>query len=218
MPPRNAAQQAVLYRSAPWLALPHFSLAQRATWLVCSGLVDAKTLGGSVYPLYDAALATGKLYVIVALFVGTIMACLASAKRAVSMTPAAHGLRCPGIHSSPGNFSKTHPKYRTPYRAVVFLLPISLAFAFTGLLDQVNYFLDFLCTIGVFLNRNYDDPVPQDVSSRRHKQRICCTGAPNPGYYCNYTGFGHTSWHVPGLLGQHALRLCLLSARVDMVY
>ena len=45
------------------------------TWFVCSGLVPAEELGISAYPLYDAALATGKLYVIVALFVGTIMAC-----------------------------------------------------------------------------------------------------------------------------------------------
>ena len=37
------------------------------TWFVCSGLVPAGELGESAYPLYDAALATGKLFVIVAL-------------------------------------------------------------------------------------------------------------------------------------------------------
>ena len=36
------------------------------TWFVCSGLVPAEKLGESAYPLYDAALATGKLYVIIA--------------------------------------------------------------------------------------------------------------------------------------------------------
>ena len=54
------------------------------TWFVCSGLLSAKTLGDSVYPLYDAALATGKLFVTVALFVGTILACLASANGCIN--------------------------------------------------------------------------------------------------------------------------------------
>ena len=54
------------------------------TWFVCSGLVPAEKLGESAYPLYDAALATGKLYVIIALFVGTIMACLASANGCIN--------------------------------------------------------------------------------------------------------------------------------------
>ena len=42
------------------------------TWFVCSGLIPAGELGDSVYPLYEAALATGKLFVAVALFVGSI--------------------------------------------------------------------------------------------------------------------------------------------------
>ena len=43
----------------------------------------------------------------------------------------------------PPIFAKTHPKYKTPYRATVFLLPISMAFAFTGMLDQVVTFSIF---------------------------------------------------------------------------
>jgi CBS domain-containing protein len=37
---------------------------------VASGLIDAGRLGGSVYPLYDAANATGIPFVVAALFTG----------------------------------------------------------------------------------------------------------------------------------------------------
>ena len=43
----------------------------------------------------------------------------------------------------PEVFAAVHPRYKTPYRAVVFLLPIALAFGFTGLLDQVITFSIF---------------------------------------------------------------------------
>ena len=33
-------------------------------------------------------------------------------------------------------FSAVHPKYRTPYRSILFLLPIALAFAFIADLNQ----------------------------------------------------------------------------------
>lgn len=112
------------------------------TWLVCSGLVPAGELGASAYPLYDAAKATGKLFVIVALFVGTIMACLASANGCINDASRAWFAMSRDT-LIPGFFAETHPKYNTPYRATVFLLPISLAFAFTGMLDQVVAFSIF---------------------------------------------------------------------------
>lgn len=112
------------------------------TWFVCSGLVPAEELGISAYPLYDAALATGKLYVIVALFVGTIMACLASANGCINDASRAwYSLSKDKL--IPDFFAATHPKYNTPYRAIVFLLPVSMAFAFTGMLDQVVAFSIF---------------------------------------------------------------------------
>ena len=54
------------------------------TVFVCSGLVDEETLGSSSYPLYEAALATGKLVLIVALFVGTMLSCIASANGCIN--------------------------------------------------------------------------------------------------------------------------------------
>ena len=112
------------------------------TWFVCSGLIEAGKLGSSVYPLYDAALATGKLYVAVALFVGTTLSCLASANGCINDASRAwSALSSDTI--MPNVFAAEHPKFKTPYRSILFLLPISLAFAFTGLLDQIVTFSIF---------------------------------------------------------------------------
>ena len=40
----------------------------------------------------------------------------------------------------PGWFGAVHPKYRTPYRSIVFLVPIALIFALGAPLDQVITF------------------------------------------------------------------------------
>ncbi|MCD6527893.1 MAG: amino acid permease [Desulfuromonas sp.] len=112
------------------------------TWYVCSGLVNADDLGKSVYPLYDAAVATEMPFVIAALFIGTILACLASANGCI------HDAGRAWFSMSrdtliPEQFGVLHPRYNTPHRAILFLLPISLAFGFTGLLDQVVTFSIF---------------------------------------------------------------------------
>lgn len=112
------------------------------TWFVCSGLIPAGALGASVYPLYEAALATGKLFLAVALFVGSILACLASANGCIN--DASHAWAALSRDTLlPDVFAKVHPKYKSNYRAIIFLLPISLAFAMTGLLDQVVTFSIF---------------------------------------------------------------------------
>ena len=109
------------------------------TWFVCSGLLNATDLGKSEYPLYDAAKATGSTFVTVALFVGTILACLASATGCIADSARAwYSMSKDTL--IPEVFGVLHPKYKTPYRAIVFLMPISLAFGYTGLLDQVITF------------------------------------------------------------------------------
>lgn len=112
------------------------------TWFVCSGLIPAEQLGSSVYPLYEAAVATGKLYVAVALFVGTILACLASANGCISDASRAWAALSKDT-LLPSLFAKEHPRYHSYHRAIFFLLPISLGFAMTGLLDQVVTFSIF---------------------------------------------------------------------------
>jgi ethanolamine permease len=40
----------------------------------------------------------------------------------------------------PKFFAAKHPKYGTPYSAILRMLPIAIAFGFTGLFDQVVTF------------------------------------------------------------------------------
>jgi len=109
------------------------------TWFVTSGLVHWETLGSSVYPLYDAALATDYSFVIWALFIGTVLSCMASANGCIN--DSARGWFSMARDTLiPQWFGAIHPKYHTPYRAIVFLAPIAISFGFTGLLDQVITF------------------------------------------------------------------------------
>lgn len=123
------------------------------TWFVCSGLVKAGNLSESVYPLFDAALATKIPFVIHALFIGTILSCLASANGCIADASRAwYSMSKDTL--IPSIFAVLHPKYKTPYRAIVFLLPIAIAFGFTGLLDQVITF-SILSALLVYLLTAY---------------------------------------------------------------
>jgi len=109
------------------------------TWFVCSGLVHSSKLGSSVYPLFDAARATGMPVVIVMLFIGTILSCMASANGCIADASRAWFAMSRDTLISEA-FGVVHPRHNTPYRAIIFLLPIAIAFGFTGLLDQVITF------------------------------------------------------------------------------
>lgn len=112
------------------------------TWYVCSGLVPSAHLGESVYPLYDAAVATHKGWVVAALFAGTLLSCMASANGCITDSSRAW-FSMSRDTLIPGAFAAVHPRYKTPYRAILFLLPIAMVFGFTGLLDQVITFSIF---------------------------------------------------------------------------
>lgn len=112
------------------------------TWYVCSGLIKASELGKSVYPLYEAAIATGKPFVIIALFIGTTLSCAASANGCINDASRAWSALSEDTIMPPV-FAAKHPRFKTPYRAIVFLLPISIVFAFTGMLDQIVTFSIF---------------------------------------------------------------------------
>jgi len=109
------------------------------TWFVCSGLVPAGKLSVSVYPLFEAARSTNMQPVMAALFAGTLLSCMASANGCITDSRRAW-FSMSRDTLIPGVFSAVHPRYKTPYRAILFLLPISIAFGFTGLLDQVITF------------------------------------------------------------------------------
>lgn len=112
------------------------------TWFICSGMIESGELSRSVYPLFDAAVKTKIPFVMNALFLGTVLACLASANGCIADASRAWYAMSKDT-LIPEIFAVLHPKYKTPYRAILFLLPIAIAFGFTGLLDQVITFSIF---------------------------------------------------------------------------
>ncbi|HVI18071.1 MAG TPA: amino acid permease [Gaiellales bacterium] len=114
-------------------------IAASLTWWVAAGLLPWEYLGQAATPLYDAARMTGSTFLIVFLFVGTIFSAVASANGCIN--DAARAWFSMGRDRyMPIWFGAVHPRYRTPYRSILFLVPIAVAFAFTGLLDQVITF------------------------------------------------------------------------------
>lgn len=119
------------------------AIAATLTWYVCSGILPWEYLGdgvdGAVAPLFDAARLSGSTALIWLLGFGTLFATLASANGCIN--DASRAWFAMGRDKYlPGWFGAVHPKYRTPYRAIVFLVPIALIFALGAPLDQVITF------------------------------------------------------------------------------
>ncbi|MDP3197611.1 APC family permease [Tabrizicola sp.] len=118
-------------------------IAATLTWYVCSGVLPWEFLGdgvnGSVAPLFDTARLSGSNALIWLLGFGTLFATLASANGCIN--DASRAWFAMGRDKYlPGWFGAVHPKYRTPYRAIIFLVPIALIFALGAPLDQVITF------------------------------------------------------------------------------
>ncbi len=114
-------------------------IAASLTWYVAAGLLPWEYLGQAFTPLYDAAKVTGSSTLIVILFVGTFFSAIASANGCINDASRAW-FSMGRDRYMPVWFGAVHPRYRTPYRAILFLIPIAVSFAFTGLLDQVITF------------------------------------------------------------------------------
>ncbi len=114
-------------------------IAASLTWYVAAGLLPWEYLGQAFTPLYDAAKVTGSSTLIVILFVGTFFSAIASANGCINDASRAW-FSMGRDRYMPIWFGAVHPRYRTPYRAILFLIPIAVSFAFTGLLDQVITF------------------------------------------------------------------------------
>jgi ethanolamine permease len=109
------------------------------TWYVCASLLPWEYLGFTFFPLYDAARVTGSGSLEFILFWGTVLSAVASANGCIN--DAARAWFSLGRDRYlPSWFSAVHPKYRTPYRSILFLLPIALAFAFIADLNQAITF------------------------------------------------------------------------------
>jgi ethanolamine permease len=114
-------------------------IAAAMTWYVCASLMPWEYLGVTYYPLWDAAKLTGSPFLENLLFIATLLSALASANGCIN--DAARAWFSLGRDRYlPSWFSAVHPKYRTPYRSILFLLPIALAFAFIADLNQAITF------------------------------------------------------------------------------
>lgn len=114
-------------------------IAATMTWYVCAGTLPWEYLGSAVVPLFDAASVGTNRILQIALFVGTLFAAVASANGCINDASRAW-FSMGRDRYLPEWFAAVHPRYRTPYRAILFLVPIAIAFGFTGLLDQVVTF------------------------------------------------------------------------------
>jgi len=114
-------------------------IAATLTWYVCSGLIPWEYLGQAGTPLFDAARVTGSFGLMVLLFIGTIFSTLASANGCINDSSRAW-FSMGRDRYLPVWFGAVHPHYRTPYRSIVFLVPIALIFALGAPLDQVVTF------------------------------------------------------------------------------
>lgn len=114
-------------------------VAATITWFVATGLMPWQYLGQAVTPMYDAATLLGNPSLQLMLFVATAFAAIASANGCINDASRAW-FSLGRDRYMPMFFGVIHPKYRTPYRSVLFLVPIAISFAFTGLLDQVITF------------------------------------------------------------------------------
>jgi ethanolamine permease len=114
-------------------------IAATLTWYVCVGLMPWEYLGQSGVPLFDAARMTGSTALMVLLGIGTLFATLASANGCINDASRAW-FSMGRDHYLPAWFGAVHPVYRTPYRAIIFLVPIALIFALGAPLDQVITF------------------------------------------------------------------------------
>lgn len=114
-------------------------IAAAMTWYVCASLMPWEYLGITYYPLWDAGKLTGSALLENLLFIATLLAALASANGCIN--DAARAWFSLGRDRYlPTWFSAVHPKYRTPHRSILFLLPIALAFAFIADLNQAITF------------------------------------------------------------------------------
>lgn len=114
-------------------------IAATMTWYVCAGLMPWEYLGQAITPLFDAARLTESMPLMVLLFIGTVFSTLASANGCINDASRAW-FSMGRDRYLPIWFGAVHPKNRTPYRSIVFLVPVALVFAYFAPLDQVITF------------------------------------------------------------------------------
>jgi ethanolamine permease len=116
-------------------------IAAALTWYVTVGLLPWEFVGwdAELAPLYDAARVTGSETLTIILFVGTLFSAIASANGCIN--DAARAWFSMGRDRYlPAWFGAVHPRYRTPFRSILFLIPIGAIFALYIPLAQIITF------------------------------------------------------------------------------
>jgi ethanolamine permease len=103
-------------------------IAAVITWFVSAGTLPWQYLGASITPLFDTALVQGGSFLAVLLALGTILATLASANGCINDASRAW-FSMGRDNYLPTWFGAIHPRYRTPFRSILFLVPVGIAFA-----------------------------------------------------------------------------------------
>ncbi len=123
-------------------------IAATLTWYIASGLLPWQYLGTAITPLFDAAQITGSATLVILLAMGTLLATLASANGCINDASRAW-FSMGRDRYLPGWFGAIHPRYRTPFRSIVFLVPIAISFAILPLLLNDDTLLATVITFSI---------------------------------------------------------------------
>ena len=116
-------------------------IAAALTWYVAVGLLPWEYVGWDLElaPLYDVAKISGSKFLHIFLFIGTLFSAIASANGCIN--DAARAWFSMGRDRYlPAWFAAVHPTYRTPFRSIIFLIPIGIIFALYVPLAQIITF------------------------------------------------------------------------------
>jgi ethanolamine permease len=116
-------------------------IAAALTWYVTCGMLPWEYIGWDLElaPLYDTARASGSAVLTIILFVGTLFSAIASANGCIN--DAARAWFSMGRDRYlPAWFGTVHPRYRTPFRSIIFLIPIAAIFSLWIPLAQIITF------------------------------------------------------------------------------
>ncbi|MQA64022.1 MAG: amino acid permease [Actinophytocola sp.] len=170
----GTAQAAEECRSAPrsipigsMAGMMTLIIAATITWYVCASLLPWQYLGTAITPLFDAARVAGGGALVILLLIGTLFATLASANGCINDASRAWFAMARDRYL-PEWFGAVHPRYHTPFRAIVFLVPVAIAFALLPVLLNKPTLLGTIITFSILSGLlMYAFMVPNFVRFRR---------------------------------------------------
>lgn len=116
----------------------------------------------------------------------------------------------------PKAFAVIYPKYNTSYRAIMFLLPISLAFGFTGMLYQVITF-SILSALLLYILTGYMAIKFRKMYPIGTIDRGYISPLPIPGCACDNVGVCYHNWDVLWLLDKFDFRYYVILVGINLV-